>query len=75
VSTRSGGFGESPYHFLNLGPDVISRFCKVFHRTEEQLILKSSSNSEGYLDLWQATIEQLLQVGVKRERIELAGRL
>lgn len=55
-----------------VGPDVISRFRKAFHGTEK-LILNPSPHGEGYLDLWQANIKQLLKIGVKREHIELAG--
>lgn len=52
--------------------EVIAEIRSVFG-TRTSYVKNVSSNGKGYFDLWSANYDQLIDVGIPRENIELAG--
>jgi len=77
------GFGSSPRDIMvgigpsigpccyKVGPEVISQVANIFN-TKKEFILNESKDGEGYFDLWEANLRQLLHAGIERENIEMA---
>ncbi len=54
-----------------VGPGVITQVEKGFHR-KKGYIENETPEGRGYLNLWEANKEQLLQMGILEENIEIA---
>lgn len=55
-----------------VGPEVIEQFNIAFG-TKEGLVQRETADGKGYLNLWEANIRQLEDIGVLRANIEVAG--
>jgi YfiH family protein len=76
-------FGSSPRDIIvgigpsigpccyKVGPKVISQVENILH-TKKEYILNESKDGEGYFDLWEANLRQLLHAGIERKNIEMA---
>jgi YfiH family protein len=83
VLAMEKAFGSSPQDIIvgigpSIGPccykvglEIISRVENSFH-TKKEYIVNESKDGEGYFDLWEANLRQLLHAGIKRENIEIA---
>jgi len=55
-----------------VGPEVIEAFVEAFG-SKEQLVKNETAAGKGHLNLWQANIQQLEEVGVRASQIECAA--
>jgi YfiH family protein len=83
IKTMQEHFGTSPQNIVvgigpsigpccyQVGQEVVSQVEQV-SGTTQQIIRNRSTDGKGYLDLWKANAEQLLDAGVSEENIEIA---
>jgi YfiH family protein len=85
VTTMEEAFGSSAGDIMvgigpsigpccyRVGPEVISQVESVFPGKNDYIV-NETKEGKGYLDLWKANMEGLLQTGIKRKNIEIAER-
>jgi len=85
VAAMKESFGSSPEDIVvgmgpsigpccyQVGPEVISSVKRAFHNSKDY-ISHESKDGHGYLDLWKANRDMLLDAGIERKHIEIAGR-
>ncbi|MBN2347624.1 MAG: peptidoglycan editing factor PgeF [Bacteroidales bacterium] len=55
-----------------VGPEVLEKFRELFKNTS-RIIAHVNDEGRGNLNLWEANIRQLVEYGVQKQNIELAG--
>jgi YfiH family protein len=85
VTAMKEAFGSSPRNIMvgigpsigpccyRVGPEVISQVGGISQRKNDYIIDEPEGDG-GYLDLWKANVEGLLQAGIERNNIEVAER-
>ncbi|MBW1742036.1 MAG: peptidoglycan editing factor PgeF [Deltaproteobacteria bacterium] len=83
IKTLQEHFGSSTQDiFVGIGPsvgpccyqvgqEVVSQVEQVFG-TKQHFVINRSGDGKGYLDLWEANLKQLIDVGIPEENIEIA---
>lgn len=83
VKTMMKTFGSNPTDILagigpsigpesyEVGPEVIEIVNSTFQG--DKALIREGKNGKGFFDLWTANQHQLLDVGIPRENIEIAG--
>jgi YfiH family protein len=83
VKTIQEHFGSAPEDIVvgigpsigpccyQVGQEVVSQVEEVFESTQH-IVSNRSADGKGYLDLWKANLEQLLDIGIPEENIKMA---